>query len=82
MPQGPPQYQRAEEVLKYLVVGSRGDEDVRKRGLGLHESQLRLAWEGVQDETPSDSAVYVDTLARNLMFAMVATNRAVVDSRV
>ena len=69
-------------MLKHLVVRSRGHEDVRKRGFGLHQSQLRMAWEGIQDETPSDSAVYVDTLACNLTSAIAATNRAAIDPRI
>jgi hypothetical protein len=69
MPKGPPQYQRTEEMLEYFVVGSRGDEDFWERGPGLHESQLRLAWESIQDEASANSAFYVDTLPCHLMIA-------------
>jgi len=44
-----------------IAVGRRGDENIWERGSLLRESQLRLAWKSIQDETASNPAVQLDT---------------------
>jgi hypothetical protein len=69
MPQGPALHQRSKEMRESLVVGSRSDEDVWERGPCLHQSQLRLAWESIEDKGAPNPAFYMDTRPCDILIA-------------